>query len=128
MSRKKMKYPNLPEGFGEAIKQARMKLGISQREVAAKMGISNVLLSQLEREDRNPNYETAVRLRDFYILDFELPTPSWDGIDPIERRRRKDPVYNDRFLIEIDGEVIEVLTYRKLGKVQHAHHVIKKEN
>ena len=47
---------------GERIKAARKAAGMTQAELAAKLGISYVGVSQWENDLRNPKYETLQRI------------------------------------------------------------------
>ena len=67
---------------GERIKQARKQAGMTQKELAKKLGISYVGVSQWENNLRNPKQETIQRIADaigcyFYWLLWgeKLSTP-----------------------------------------------------
>ncbi len=47
---------------GQRIKEARKKAGMTQSELAQKLGISYVGVSQWENDLRNPKYETLQRI------------------------------------------------------------------
>ncbi len=44
-----------------ALHKARQEAGLTQKELAARMGISQVCITQLERGRRNPTYTTLAR-------------------------------------------------------------------
>ena len=48
--------------IGEAIKKARNKAGLTQKQLAIKLGVSFTLVSQYERGTRNPKPETLDRI------------------------------------------------------------------
>ena len=48
--------------IGEAIKKARNKAGLTQKQLANKLGVSFTLVSQYERGTRNPKPETLDRI------------------------------------------------------------------
>jgi transcriptional regulator with XRE-family HTH domain len=50
--------------FGHMIKEARLKRGLTQGEVAESVGVSQVYLSHLELGTRNVNLELALRICD----------------------------------------------------------------
>ena len=52
----------LPGIFGEIIAEARGKAGLSQEEVAAAIGASNVFISLLETGKRQPSLTSAILL------------------------------------------------------------------
>lgn len=111
----KTKYPNIPDGFRNAILKERLARGMTQREVGEAIGLMYVTLSQFERGVRNISYDWAVKIRDFYGMDFDLPEPDASKREPIVRNRARRPLQTDSFLVVVDGEVLEVLTWRNLG-------------
>ena len=123
MAKQKMKYPNLPDDFRELIVKARIESNLAVRAVARDLGWQPAAMSQYERGDRNMSYETAVALRDYYELDYVLPEPERIATGVIKRNRKSAPVESEKFKILIDGEVIEVLTFRRLGPVTPATHI-----
>ena len=50
--------------IGERIAQARIKLGLSQRELAEKLGITQQSVTALERRDSIPRSDTLLKLCD----------------------------------------------------------------
>lgn len=52
----------LPAIFGEIIAEARGKAGLSQEQVAAAIGASNVFISLLETGKRQPSLTSAILL------------------------------------------------------------------
>lgn len=117
----KVAYPNLPDDFRKLVKNARLAKGYSIREMGRDLGIQPAAISQLERGDRNFSYDRAVQLRNYLNLDYDLPIPSSDDTQRVTRNRNKHPLERgDGFYLNVDGELIEVLTYRRLGSVSKA--------
>ena len=58
------KRENISHTFGEAVKQRRRKLAISQEELADRAGLHRTYISDVERATRNVTLKTAVRLAD----------------------------------------------------------------
>lgn len=56
------KIAKLPVIFGEIIAEARRDAGLSQEQVAAAIGASNVFISLLENGKRQPSLTAAIRL------------------------------------------------------------------
>ena len=54
--------PELPGIFGEILVEARRDAGLSQEQVAAAIGASNVFISLLENGKRQPSLTAAIRL------------------------------------------------------------------
>lgn len=50
--------------FGKYIKEIRERKGINQREIAEKMGVSQVFISYIERGERDVDLAFAFRLCD----------------------------------------------------------------
>lgn len=121
----KTKYPNIPEDFRELIRQTRLIKGLPYRVVGEDLGVPGATISQFERGDRNINYEWAKRLKTYYGLDCDLPEPDLAKVEPITRRREnRAAIKASGLFLEVDGELIEVVTYRKLGpltKSRRAH-------
>ena len=55
--------------YGNFIKERRSNLGLSQEEVAKKLGISQVAYGRYELGLREPNFEFIIRISE--ILDFK---------------------------------------------------------
>jgi transcriptional regulator with XRE-family HTH domain len=53
---------SLKTGLGEAIRQGRSVLGISQGELAERAGLHRTYVSDLERGARNPSIESIEKL------------------------------------------------------------------
>ena len=68
----------------EYIKQARMKLGITQRKLAALTGISTSMINQIESGRCKPSYETARKI--FEILSSLESSTSMKAGDICSRR------------------------------------------
>lgn len=50
--------------IGERIKQRREGLGLSQSDLANKIGLTSAAISLLEKGDRKPSYEMILKLSD----------------------------------------------------------------
>lgn len=55
--------------LGSRLKEEREKKGWSQLFVAEKIGITNTVLSNYERDYRDPDTETLTKLADLYDVD-----------------------------------------------------------
>ena len=68
---------------GELIKAARLKAGLTQRELSDKLNVSFVNISQWENGTRNPKIETLQRIADaLQIPVFELMESTGDSAFP----------------------------------------------
>lgn len=54
--------PNPLELLGDAIRQQRLSLGISQEDLADRCGFDRTYISMLERGTRNPSFLNLVRV------------------------------------------------------------------
>ncbi|WP_341320352.1 helix-turn-helix transcriptional regulator [Solibacillus sp. FSL H8-0523] len=52
--------------LGSRIKGLREKCNISQKDFAVKIGVSNVVLSRYESDERKPDYDTLQLIADFF--------------------------------------------------------------
>lgn len=81
--------------MGNRIKELRQSKGISQSELAQKVGISNQAISHYETEKRYPKIEAWQKLADF----FNVSVPYLQGFDVSESKHKS----------EIDTEQLEKL-------------------
>lgn len=65
-----------PQKIGKKLKEARLKLGLRQADVATKAGISVNYYARIERNEENPTIETlervlkTLRLKSSEVLSF----------------------------------------------------------
>ena len=65
---------------GERIKAARINIGMTQKELAEKLGIPYQSIGQWERDQRNPKVDTLQRLAD--VLGVSVPyLMGWNQVD-----------------------------------------------
>lgn len=55
--------------FSQILKQLRVERGMSQQEVADRLGLNKQAVSQYERGVRKPNFEIAEQLADIFNVD-----------------------------------------------------------
>lgn len=91
--------------LNDKIREARKKLGYTQKKVAREVGISNTALSNYEKGYREPDLETIKRLAKFYqismdtLLNFKLDEEN----QPLDI----DEVTNNEKLL-FQGEIYEL--------------------
>lgn len=70
---------NAENSFGIKIRQLRKSMGLTQEQLAEKVGIDNKHLSKIENGLHMPTYKTIKRLFDVLQVDFNvsenIPTP-----------------------------------------------------
>ncbi|WP_374214203.1 helix-turn-helix domain-containing protein [Candidatus Desulfosporosinus nitrosoreducens] len=59
-------------GLGRNIAKRRKKRGLTQKELAKRVGISEDYLSMIEREKRRPHVKTIVRISKCLDVEIEL--------------------------------------------------------
>lgn len=57
--------------FHERLRATRERLGMKQNEAATKIGIKNNTLSSYESGDRQPDYNTLIKIADLYEVSTE---------------------------------------------------------
>ncbi|MEW9672384.1 helix-turn-helix domain-containing protein [Ammoniphilus sp. 3BR4] len=57
--------------LADKLLELRIKKGVSQEEVARRIGISNSVLSRIERGKRDPTYTILIKLVDYYGVSFD---------------------------------------------------------
>jgi len=57
------------EEMCDRVREARATLGLTQREIAAKLGVSPSRISEIEKYRQAPSKETVKRLADIYNID-----------------------------------------------------------
>ncbi len=63
------KYPKNPKNFGEMIRKKRMDMRLTMREVAERLGVSEITVYNWEIRNRKPYRKTEENLRG--ILDLK---------------------------------------------------------
>lgn len=72
---------------GELIKAARKKAGMTQAQLAEKLGISYVGVSQWENDLRNPKLDTLQRIAAALGVPVQELISDWEAVDKEEFKR-----------------------------------------
>ena len=74
---KKKASPTLESFIAEELSKARQRAQLSQREVAARAGLTQAAISRLESGDRLPRLETLLALAEAtdHVLELRLKRP-----------------------------------------------------
>ena len=86
--------------IGDTLKQLRTKQGLTSEELCSKIGIKGGSYRNYERNDRKPDYDTLVKLADFYgvTTDYLLGRPdAKEPPDPIASLPTVDEMEKDLF-------------------------------
>lgn len=100
----------MPE-FKDMLKYFRMREGLSQSELAKKLGVSASRISMYEAGNREPDFETEEKIADFFNTDLntlrgrDIEPAATDAIDPdirrIERARKNMPAEDRKFMMDM---------------------------
>jgi len=71
------------------IKKARLKVGLTQSEVAEKLGVAQAQYARWENGGRNPKDETVKKLAEIFGVTFDKLQGRNDGLDDIVDLLRK---------------------------------------
>lgn len=117
--------PEALDGIGERLREERVKAGISQRELARRLGLSPSLISQLESGQSRPSVGTLYSIvtelglsLDRVIRGGDAPEATGGGAAGVAVRRGGSPVVHptERAAIELDSGVRwEELTAQEEG-------------
>lgn len=66
-------YPKNPKNFGESIRKKRMDLGLTMKDVAKKVGVSETIVYNWEIKNRTPYRKTEEKLKEILALKEEIP-------------------------------------------------------
>ena len=94
------------------IRDARRAAGLTQAELAARLGVSQSAIAKLEREGSNPTVETLDRVLRPTGHRLQLIAPAWGGVDiglihqalrrtPAERIKSTEAVHKDMRRIQV---------------------------
>lgn len=72
---------------GQLIKAARKKAGMTQAQLAEKLGISYVGVSQWENDLRNPKLDTLQRIASALGVPVQELISDWEAVDKEEFKR-----------------------------------------
>lgn len=84
------------DGFGDKLKALREKAGLTQEQLAMRMGLSKSTISQYENQERIPSLIAVIKIASI----FHVSTDYLFGIDKVERADLSG-------LTEDDIEIIE---------------------
>lgn len=79
--------------IGDTLKRLRTKKGLTSEELCSKIGIKGGSYRNYERDDRKPDYDTLVKLADFYDVttDYLLGRPdAKPPEEPLDEFARKE--------------------------------------
>jgi transcriptional regulator with XRE-family HTH domain len=95
--------PQLPSPSSALLQLARLKAGLTQRELAERTGVPVTIISAYERDQRQPTLATLLRLLRAGGFDLRLHLAAYDPHDDIlarleENRSETERTHRDRQL------------------------------
>lgn len=75
--------------IGEKIQEARIEAGLTQRELARRLGIKPPNISQYERGVKTPKFETILRIADALGVDWEIFYPTSASVAALAAKAQK---------------------------------------
>jgi len=58
--------------FGDRLKILREKQGLSQKDMAAALGMGTSTITKYERHERQPDFETLIKIADFFQVSTDI--------------------------------------------------------
>ncbi|MDA1478048.1 helix-turn-helix domain-containing protein [Bacillus changyiensis] len=122
--------------LGERLKNARKKLGLSQKQVAEKVNSTEKTISNYERNYRDPDTETLIKLSDLYNVttDYLLGrTPKKASKldetvnEAIEELKNEDTLLFMKNNEEIDEETARLIKQALINGIKYVDAMKKKE-
>ena len=75
--------PQLPSPSAALLQLARLKAGLTQRELAERAGVPDTMISAYERDQRQPTLATLLRLLHAAGFDLRLHLAAYDPHDEV---------------------------------------------
>ena len=88
--------PHLPSPSAALLQLARIKAGLTQRELAERAGVPVTMISAYERDQRQPTLATLLRLLRAGGFDLRLHLAAYDPHDDILSRLEADRSETER--------------------------------
>ena len=106
--------------IGDTLKRLRTKKGLTSEELCSKIGIKGGSYRNYERNDRKPDYDTLVKLADFYGVttdyllgrpDAKPPEEPLDEFARKERLKSLEKVFMKKYLALTEEQRDKVLDF-----------------
>ena len=96
----------MSKSIGENIRRLRMLRGLSQKELAEKIGVANVQLNYYEHDTRRPKVDTLKRIAD--ALGVSLEILLGEDMSEAQAKKRLYMIFSqfDGQMAEIDGKTL----------------------
>lgn len=107
---------------GDLVRIERDQKRMSRSALADRVGVTSEAIRLIEVNKRTPSFDLLVRISEALGVSVNTLTVNHETL------RRYTKRGNEPFYICLDGELIQVLTYRRLGKVLQASRANVKEH
>tara|TARA_R110002012_G_scaffold155490_1_gene316373 strand:- start:5 stop:382 length:378 start_codon:yes stop_codon:yes gene_type:complete len=106
----------------------RVDEGLTQKELASIIGVSQAAISQFEKAQSRPCQSVEILLMDFFGLDFDTDGIEYKNSRPINKRKRKTNMIDDRVCMHYVVDRLEgCLDERYDDKIRKAIEDFKEE-
>ncbi len=105
----------MKHAFGEKIREVRERKHLTMREVAEKAGVSESLISQIERNRISPAIDTLLKIIDILEIDLDFIFRDFKKDRPVNLVRAEE-----KRSAVINGVVFEQLSHTSSSSEEHA--------
>src|SRR5512136_2255419 len=105
----------MKHAFGEKIREVRERKHLTMRQVAERAGVSESLISQIERNRISPAIDTLLKIIDILEIDLDFIFRDFKKDRPVNLVRA-----GEKKRAVIDGVVYEQLSHTSSSREEHA--------
>lgn len=111
------------------IKELRTEKGLSMRQTALELGIPYTTYISYEKEDREPNSETLIKLADYFgcSVDYLIGRSNQNSIEKSDIRNIQYAAYEalGDESEEFQQDILDYINYKKAQKKKSNYFIIK---
>ena len=102
------------------LRMLRVDEGLTQKELANIIGVSQAAISQFEKAQSRPCQGVEILLMDFFGLDFDTDEIEYKNSRPINKRKRKTNMIDDRVCMHYVVDRLEGCLNEDEAKIRKA--------
>ena len=102
------------------LRMLRVDEGLTQKELANIIGVSQAAISQFEKAQSRPCQSVEILLMDFFGLDFDTDEIEYKNSRPISKRKRKTNMIDDRVCMHYVVDRLEGCLNEDEAKIRKA--------
>jgi len=102
------------------LRMLRVDEGLTQKELANIIGVSQAAISQFEKAQSRPCQSVEILLMDFFGLDFDTDEIEYKNSRPINKRKRKTNMIDDRVCMHYVVDRLEGCLNEDEAKIRKA--------